>query len=228
MKKFVVILLIVFFSSISLAHIGHYNKFDKIEMEILRNNEVIGYNNYFFERNGETTTVKNQYKFEVKLLSATIFKVEGYGEEIYLNDRLISFQSKTLQNKKEKFVSLKLDNSNKKFNIKGSSYSGEASLKSIIGNWWSHKILQAESQISPISGSIKEQIVTFIGKENISINGKQYETDHFKLTSKDMSLPEYKKLNFDIWLDKKTSVIVKITYERMGTVSYTHLRAHET
>ena len=220
MKKFAIVSLVVFFSSISLAHIGHYNKFDKIEMEILRNNEVIGYNNYFFERDGETTTVKNQYKFEVKLLSATIFKVEGYGEEIYLNDRLISFQSKTLQNKKEKFVSLKLDNSNKKFNIKGSSYSGEASLKNIIGNWWSHKILQAESQISPISGSIKEQLVTFIGKENVAINGKEFETDHFKLTSKDMSLPEDKRLNFDIWLDKKTSVIVKVTYERMGNWEY--------
>ena len=220
MKKFVVILLIVFFSSISLAHIGHYNKFDKIEMEILRNNEVIGYNNYFFERDGETTTVKNQYKFEVKLLSATIFKVEGYGEEIYLNDRLISFQSKTLQNKKEKFVNLKLDKNKKKFNINGSSYSGEVSLKNIIGNWWSHKILQAESQISPISGSIKEQLVTFIGKENVAINGKEFETDHFKLTSKDMSLPEDKRLNFDIWLDKKTSVIVKVTYERMGNWEY--------
>ena len=220
MKKFLVVLLAIFFSSISLAHIGHYNKFDKIEMEILRNNEVIGYNNYFFERDGETTTVKNQYKFEVKLLSATIFKVEGYGEEIYLNDRLISFQSKTLQNKKEKFVSLKLDKNKKKFNIKGSSYSGEASLKNIIGNWWSHKILQAESQISPISGSIKEQLVTFIGKENVAINGKEFETDHFKLTSKDMSLPEDKRLNFDIWLDKKTSVIVKVTYERMGNWEY--------
>jgi len=220
MKKFAVILLVVFFSSISLAHIGHYNKFDKIEMEILRNDEVIGYNNYYFKRDGEKTIVKNQYKFEVKLLSATIFKVEGYGEEIYLKDNLISFQSKTLQNKKEKFVNLKLDKNNKKFEIKGSSYSGEASVKNIIGNWWSHKILQAESQISPISGSIKEQIVTFIGKENISINGKQYKTDRFKLTSKDMSLPENKKLNFDIWLDKKTSVIIKITYERMGNWEY--------
>ena len=107
MKKFTVILIVVFFSSISLAHIGHYNKFDKIEMEILRNGEVIGFNNYYFKRDSEKTIVKNQYKFEVKLLSATIFKVEGYGEEIYLKDNLISFQSKTLQNKKEKFVNLK-------------------------------------------------------------------------------------------------------------------------
>ena len=219
MKRFVV-LFIVFFSSTSIAHIGHYNKFDKIEMQILRNNEVIGYNNYFFKRVDETTIVKNQYKFEVKLLSATIFKVEGDGEEIYLKDNLISFQSKTLQNKKEKFVNLKLNKNNNEFEIKGSSYSGEASVNNIIGYWWNHKILQAESQISPISGSIKEQIVTFIGKKNISINGKQYETDHFKLTSKDMSLPEDKKLNFDIWLDKKTSVIVKVTYKRMGDWEY--------
>ena len=220
MKKITIILTLIFFSTISLAHVGHYKKFNKIEMEVLRNDEVIGYNNYSFKREGEKTTVKNQYKFVVKLLSATIFKVEGYGEEIYLEDNLISFQSKTLQNKKEKFVNLKFNKNNKKFDIEGSSYSGEASIKNIIGNWWSHKILQAESQISPISGSIKEQTVSFIGRENITINGKQYETDHFKLKSKDMTLPDDKKLNFDIWLDKKTSVIVKVTYERMGNWEY--------
>ena len=30
----------------------------------------------------------------------------------------------------------------------------------------------------------------------LSIDGKQYETDHFKLTSKDMSLPEDKRIKF--------------------------------
>ena len=220
MKKITVILSLILFSTMSLAHVGHYKKFNKIEMEILRNDEVIGYNNYFFKREGETTTVKNQYKFAVKVLSATIFKVEGYGEEIYFENNLISFQSKTLQNKKEKFVNLNFNKKTKKFDIEGSSYTGVASLKNIIGNWWSHKILQAESQISPVSGSIKEQIVTFVGKENITINGKQYETDRFKLTSKDLNLPDDKKLNFDIWLDKKTSMIVKITYEKMGNWEY--------
>ena len=176
--------------------------------------------NYFFSRKDNETTVNNKYKFTVKLLGATIFEVEGFGEEKYLGDNLISFKSKTRQNKKEKFVNLILNNQTNKFDIQGSSFSGEASLKNTIGNWWSHKLLQAESQISPISGSIKEQLVTFIGKEKITINGKEFDTDHFKLTSKDMTLPEDKRLNFDIWLDKKTSVIVKVTYERMGSWEY--------
>ena len=198
----------------------HYKKYNKIEMDIFRNGELIGYNYYFFTRKGKETIVTNQIKFSVKLLGATIFQVEGYGEEKYLDDQLISFSSKTLQNDKEKFVNLVFDKDKNKFNVKGSSYSGVASNDNIIGNWWSHKILQTNSQISPISGSIKEQIVTFVGKEKIEQNGQIYEVDHFKLNSKDMSLPKDKLLDFDIWFDKKNSMIIKVSYSRMGNWEY--------
>ena len=199
---------------------AHYSKYNKIEMDILRNGELIGYNYYFFKRNGEETIVTSQIKFSVKLLGATIFQVEGYGEEKYFKDQLISFDSKTLQNDKKKFANLVFDKKNNRFNIKGSSYSGQASTNNIVGNWWNHKILQKDSQISPISGSIKKQIVTFIGKEKIEQYGKTYEVDHFKLTSKDMSLPKDKRLDFDIWYDRKKSIIVKVSYSRMGNWEY--------
>ena len=219
MKK-ILILIFVLLSSNVLAHMEHYKKYNKIEMDIFRNGELIGYNYYFFKRNGDKTTVTNQIKFSVKLLGATIFQVEGYGEEKYMKDQLISFNSKTLQNDKIKFVNLVFDKDKNKFNIKGSSYSGVASLDNIIGNWWSHKILQTNSQISPISGSIKEQIVTFVGQKKIEQNGQIYEVDHFKLNSKDMSLPKNKRLNFDIWFDKKSSMIIKVSYSRMGNWEY--------
>jgi hypothetical protein len=199
---------------------AHYNKFNKIEMEILRDGEVIGYNYYFFKKDSNNTTVTNQLKFTVKLLGATIFEVESYGEEKYINDKLISFNSKTRQNNKEKFVILKFNEKKNEFEIKGSSYSGKASIDNVIGNWWNHKILQKNSQISPISGSIKEQVVTFIGKEKIELYGKVHEVEHFKLTSKDMSIPKDKRLNFDIWFDKKSALILKVSYSRMGNWEY--------
>ena len=219
MKK-IFVLIVILISSNVLAHMDHYKKYNKIEMDIFRNGELIGYNYYFFTRKGNETIVTNQIKFSVKLLGATIFKVEGYGEEKYIKDQLISYDSKTFQNDKEKFVNLVFDKDKNKFNIKGSSYSGEASSDNIIGNWWSHKILQTDSQISPISGSIKEQVVTFIGKEKILQNGQTYEVDHFKLKSKDMSLPKDKRLDFDIWFDKKNSMIIKVSYSRMGNWEY--------
>ena len=220
MKKILLFLFFLIYSSNSTAHMAHYNKFNKIEMEILRDGEVIGYNYYFFKKDSDNTTVTNQLKFSVKLFGATIFEVESFGEEKYIKDKLISFNSKTRQNKKDKFVQLKLNDEENEYDIKGSSYTGSASLESVIGNWWSHKILQANSQISPISGSIKEQVVTFIGKEKIELYGKMYEVEHFKLTSKDMTLPKDKRLNFDIWFDKKNALILKVAYSRMGNWEY--------
>ena len=219
MKK-ILILIFVLFSSNVIAHMEHYKKYNKIEMDILRNGEIIGYNYYFFTRKDNQTTVTNQIKFSVKVFGTTIFQVEGYGEEKYLKDQLISYNSKTLQNDKNKFVNLNYDKDENKFNIKGSSYKGKASADSFIGNWWSHKILQTNKQISPVSGSVKEQIVTFIGKEKIEQYGKIYEVEHFKLKSKDMSLPKDKRLDFDIWFDKKSSMIVRVSYSRMGNWEY--------
>ena len=220
MKNFFILIFFLIYSLSSNAHMAHYNKLNKIEMEVFRDGEVIGYNYYFFKKDGDKTTVTNQIKFTVKLFGTTIFEIEGYGEERYIKDRLISFNSKTLQNNKKKYVNLKFNEKTDKFDIQGSSYNGVASVDSVIGNWWSHKILQTDSQISPISGSIKEQIVTFIGKEKIELYGKNYEVDHFKLTSKDMSLPKDKRLNFDIWFDKKNSLILKVAYSRLGNWEY--------
>ena len=220
MKRFIFLIIFLTYSLNSSAHMAHYSKFKKIEMEILRDGEVIGYNNYFFNKDSENITVTNQLKFTVKILGAKIFEVESFGEEKYINDKLISFNSKTRQNKKNKYVKLKLNKEKNIYDIKGSSYTGSASTDNIIGNWWSHKILQSETQISPISGSIKEQLVTFVGKETIKLYGKNYNVERFKLTSKDMTLPKDKRLNFDIWYDKKNALIMKVTYSRMGDWEY--------
>ena len=220
MKKFIAATFLILYSSISIAHMAHYNKYNKIEMEIFRNNELIGYNFYFFTRNGDETIVTNQIKFSVKLLGKTIFKVEGYGEEKYFKNQLISYNSKTLQNNKKKFVNLLFNKDTKKLNIIGSSYNGEVSNDIIIGNWWNHKILQSDIQISPLSGSVKKQVVTFLGKEKIDLYGKTYEVDRFTIKSKDRSLPEDKKLDFDIWYDQKKAMILKISYSKMGDWEY--------
>ena len=220
MKNFLLFIFLLTYSFNSSAHMAHYNKFNKIEMEILKDGEVIGYNYYFFKKNNNETIVTNQIKFTVKLFGVKVFEIEGYGEEQYIKDKLISFNSKTRQNDKNKFVELKLNEQKNEFEIKGSSYSGKASTDNVIGNWWSHKILQTNSQISPISGSIKEQIVTFIGKEKLELYGKTYDVEHFKLTSKDMSIPKDKRLNFDIWFDSKNALILKVTYVRQGNWEY--------
>jgi len=220
MRKYLFIIIILLLASKTFSHTSHYKGLKKIEMDVIRNGEVIGYSNYFFEHDDKGMTVKNYTKFKVELLGITVFSVSSEAIEKYENDKLIFFKSNTFQNDKEKYVNLTYDQSLKKFIIDGSSYKGEASVDCIIGNWWNHKIFKTDKQISPLSGSIKEQVVNFIGKENLIINNKEYLVDHFKLKSKNENLPEEKKLDFDIWYNKKNNLILKVSYSKMGKWEY--------
>ena len=220
MKVFFKLFFLILLGILLSAYSNNHKNLKSIKMEIFRNNELIGYNYYFFKKDKDIVQITNRVKFKVKLLGATIFNVEGYGEERYEKNQLISFKSKTKQNNKEKFVNLKLDKGKKVFVINGSSYTGTAEISNVVGNWWNYRILEAESQISPISGSIKKQIVNFISEENIKLYGKNFDSKHYKILSKDQGLPDDKKLNFDVWLDKKTGLILKVKYSKMGDWEY--------
>ena len=114
MKKYIYILLLVFLSSYTKAHNSHYEGISKIEMEIFRNNDYIGYSNYFFEHGKNKMAVKNYTKFKVKLFGATIFSISSEALEKYENNKLIYFKSTTFQNDKEKYVDLNYDKTKKK------------------------------------------------------------------------------------------------------------------
>ena len=188
-------------------------------MDVLRNEKVIGYSNYYFKHNEDTMTVENNTKFIVEILGLRVFSIDSKSKEIYQKDKLISFESKTLQNDKKKFVKFNYDEKKNIFIINGSSYVGKANTDNIIGNWWNSKILGTKTQISPLSGSIKKQSVKLTGKDEIEFNGKKIKLMQFKLKSTE-DLPDDKKLDFDIWLDPNEGIIFKVKYNRLGSWEY--------
>ena len=220
MKKFLLIFILLLYPQGLNSHVSHYKNIKKIEMEIFKDGKNIGYCNYEFTKNDDSIKIYNETNFEVKLLGIKVFSVNSIGTEIYKNNKLFSFNSNTLQNDKKKFVNLIINENEDVFEIKGSSYAGKANRNNIIGNWWNHKILESETQISPLSGSVKDQVVTFLGKEKVQIYGKEYLAHKFSLKSKDESVSENKKLDFEIWLEPKKNLILKVKYNRMGSWEY--------
>ena len=226
MKQFILVSIIIMFATQAMAHSSHYKGLKKIEMDVLRNNEVIGSTNYFFEYDEDLFVVKNYTNFKVELFGVKVFSILSETIEKYKDDKLIFFKSNTFQNDKEKYVNLNYNQSSNKFIIDGSSYKGEASLDCTIGNWWNHKIFKADKQISHLSGSIKKQTVNLIGNENITINGKEYLTEHYNIKSNDENLSDEKKFEFDVWYNPKNNLILKVTYSKMGNWEY-RLRSFE-
>ena len=219
MKKSVFIFFVLILFSNVFANEIDYKNITKIEMDVLHNDKIIGYSNYFFKHNKDTMMVENYTEFAVDLLGIKIFSINSKSKEIYKKNKLLSFESTTLQNDKKKFVKLSYDKNKNKYLINGSSFDGEASQENIIGNWWNVKILKTKSQISPLSGSVKKQEVKFINEEKVEYKGKKIKLSKFKLKSTE-DLPDDKKLDFDIWIDSNKGIIFKVMYNRLGSWEY--------
>ena len=225
MKKYICIFYILFSFFSVFANEAHYKNLSKIEMDVLRNDKIIGYSNYFFKHDEDSMTVENYTKFIVEMFGVKVFSIDSKSKEIYKKNKLISFESTTLQNDKKKFVQLNYDEKKNKFIINGSSYVGEANLDNVIGNWWNSKILEAKTQISPLSGSIKKQTTKLTNKDEIEFNGKRIKLFQFKLKSTE-DLPDDKKLDFDVWIDTNKGIIYKVKYNRLGSWEY-RLKSYE-
>ena len=223
MKKTILSIIIVFLISFNFkanSHVEHYAKFNYLEYELFRNNKLIGYHKYDFIRENDALNVKSEVRFKITKLGVELYKYFAASEEIYKNDKFFKFSSKTKQNKKDKYVNINIDQSNKELIIDGSSYKGKANIEAIVGTWWNHEIIKAKAQISAISGRIIEQEVIFVGKEQIQIGGKKFNTLHFKFKSSDQTLPDNKKLNTDIWYDEDTYLWVKAAFDKTGYWEY--------
>ena len=218
MKKIIIFFFsFLFLSAGASSHVTHYQQFKKIEMEIFRNDKLIGINNFYFSKENDLMKVRNIVQFKVSIAGIDLMKVDSESTGIYKDDMLIKFNSKTKQNDKDKFVNLYLDQN--QFIIDGSSFNGKTSSNYIIGNYWNHSVVKSEAQISPLSGSVKKQKVKFLGKENITLYGNNYSTLHFKILSSE-DLPDDKKINLDIWYDEKTLLLLKVSYQKLGLWEY--------
>ena len=221
MKNFLLsIAIFSLFSFKSFSHVEHYADFNYLEYELFRNNNPIGYHKYNFKRNGENLSVISEVNFKITKLGVDLYSYFAKSDENYENGSFKSYSSKTKQNKKNRYVNISVDPTGEYLMIDGSSYKGKADKEFIVGTWWNHEIIKAKAQISGISGRIIEQNVTFVGKEEITFEGKTYKTLHFNFKSSDETLPESKKLNTDIWYEEDTYLWVKAAFDKSGFWEY--------
>ena len=218
-KKIIFFLVFLIYPFLSYSHLNHYNQIKFIEMDILRNGEKIGFNNYSFKVQNDLLVVKNEINFKAKIVGLNLLKVRGDSTESYKNGKLIKFESNTIQNNKKKYNYSVFSKDKKIYNIKGSSFSGEAPSSAVVGNWWNHNILQSKIIISPLSGSLKFQEVYFLSKEILKINSDNYNVSKFKIIMK-KNINEKKKEEFNVWLDDKSKIILKVSYSKFGDWEY--------
>ncbi|MAW17204.1 MAG: hypothetical protein CMJ01_01390 [Pelagibacteraceae bacterium] len=221
MKKLLLSIALIFSINLeTLSHINHYDNYEYLEYELFRNNKLIGFHKYQFSREGKNFSVDSEVSFKITKLGIDLYQYYAKSEESYKNGTFSGFNSITNQNKKDKYVNIKVDPKTNELIIDGSSYKGKANPDMIIGTWWNHEIVKKKAQISAVSGRIIEQNVKFIGKEEVKIGNKTYKTLRFNFSSSDPSLSKDKKLNTDIWYEEDTYLWVKAAFDKTGYWEY--------
>ena len=214
--------LVIFFIFISFfncfAHVEHYKNLKLLKYGLYLNDILIGEHTFKFEKKDGFLYVYGTGNFIVNKLGVSLFNFKTESTEVYKKDRLIKYSSKTIQNKKEKFANIKLEND--KLIIDGSSFKGEVESDLIVGTWWNHEIIKFSKQISPISGRLLPQKVTFLGKKHIKINNKSYKAIHFYFLSDDKLPNDKKKLNINIYYDENSLLWIKSSYKKFGEWEY--------
>ena len=218
-SKIFFFLFFLIYPSFLYSHVNHYSKIKSIEMDVLRNGKKIGYNKYIFINKNDYLIVENETNFKAKIIGLNLLSIDSSSTETYKNGKLVNYESRTIQNKKTKYNDLTFNEKNKIYNIKGSSFSGIAPSDALVGNWWNHNILQSEIIISPLSGSIKFQEVYFLSKEILKIEKKIYDTSRFKIVVK-KKIDDKKKEEFNVWLDNKSKIVLKVSYSKFGNWEY--------
>tara|TARA_B110000211_G_scaffold216257_1_gene259141 strand:+ start:679 stop:1362 length:684 start_codon:yes stop_codon:yes gene_type:complete len=219
-KNILSIVFFVIFITSSFSHVKHYENYSSLEYELFRNNKLIGYHNYKFKNDKKHLNVKSIIKFKITKLGIDLYKYDAVSEEDYVGNQLIKFSSKTNQNDKIKNTEISYDGKKDKLIITGSENQLVSHKNNPVGTWWNHEIVQAQAQISAISGRIIEQKVTFLGEKKLNLNGKVYNSLHFNISSSDEKLPEKKKLNTDIWYEKETKLWLKAAFNKTGYWEY--------
>jgi len=219
-KNILSIILFLVFTTQTHSHIEHYAIINSLEYELFRNNKSIGYHNYKFERKNKILTVKSDIKFKIKKLGINLYKYDAISEEVYEQDQLIEFKSKTNQNNKLKSTIINFDKAKKVLIISGTENQLTSPKEYTVGTWWNHEIVQAKAQISAISGRIIEQKVIFLGKEKLNLYGKTYDALRFNFRSSDETLNDNKKLDTDVWYDENTNVWLKASFDKTGHWEY--------
>ena len=216
--KIIILLILILFPFSANSHVEHYKNIKRIEFDIYRNKTHAGSHVLSFKRSEKNLSVESKVEFKIEELGITFYEYKSESIELYEDNKLIKFNSKTNQNGKSKYVNIEFRNN--KYHIDGSSYKAAVPTDHFIGTWWNHSIVGAKAQISVTSGRIIKQKVKFLGEEIIELDGKNINTLRYKFFSSDKKLSKDKKLDIDIWYDEKTFNWVKASFQKTGRWEY--------
>ena len=190
-------LLIFFVSYILLttaanSHVQHYKNLQRIEFDIYRNNDLVGFHKVNVKKKGDNTKeVTTDILIEVKILGIKVHTYKSYGVETYKNEELIEFKSKTQDGSDNDYCNIKKI-SDGKYSFDGMTenkkYIYEQTEKFYPALWWNHDSLLNNNYVLGQGCRNLKTKITFMNKETKKINDKNEVVNFYNIKGDNLDI----------------------------------------
>ena len=176
----------------SQAHVQHYKNLQRIEFDIYRNNDLVGYHKVNVKKKGNNTKeVITDILIEVKILGIKVHTYKSYGVETYKNEELIEFKSKTQDGSDNDYCNIKKI-SDGKYSFDGMTenkkYIYELTEKFYPALWWNHDSLLNNNYVLGQGCRNLETQITFLNKETKKINDKNEVVNFYNIKGDNLDI----------------------------------------
>lgn len=182
----------ILFPTIANTHVQHYKNLQRIEFDIYRNNDLVGYHKVNVKKKGDNTKeIITDILIEVKILGIKVHTYKSYGVETYKNEELIEFKSKTQDGSDNDYCNIKKI-SDGKYSFDGMTenkkYIYELTDKFYPALWWNHEsLLNNNYVLGQGCRNLKTQII-FLKKETKKINEKNEVVNFYNIKGDNLDI----------------------------------------
>jgi hypothetical protein len=182
----------ILFPTIAYSHVQHYKNLQRVEFDIYRNNDLVGYHKVNVKKKSDNTKeVITDILIEVKILGIKVHTYKSYGVETYKGEELIEFKSKTQDGSDNDYCNIKKI-SDGKYSFDGMTenkkYVYELTDKFYPALWWNHdSLLNNNYVLGQGCRNLKTQII-FLKKETKKINEKNEVVNFYNIKGDNLDI----------------------------------------
>ena len=182
----------ILFPTIANTHVQHYKNLQRIEFDIYRNNDLVGYHKVNVKKKGDNTKeIITDILIEVKILGIKVHTYKSYGVETYKNEELIEFKSKTQDGSDNDYCNIKKI-SDRKYSFDGMTenkkYIYELTEKFYPALWWNHDSLLNNNYVLGQGCRNLKTKITFLNKEIKKINDKNEVVNFYNIKGDNLDI----------------------------------------
>ena len=198
-----VVALLVTIAASAVALAGDAGQFT---FTVLKDGDPVGHHRFAFEREGDRIGIREATDIDVHFAMIPVYSFEHEGRQVWENDRVLRIDATTNNNGQELDITVRPDGRGgyvRTVNGRIDKFDGS---KHVLA-FWNKDIISHENFFSVVEDKILKVSFEFVGREKITVAGKQLEVDHYRMVGDEER---------DLWFDN-AGRIAKVTFRRRGS-----------